>query len=134
MLPIYPFVVYLCSVLLSNGQYRGVKVSIGISATLFILILPATIILKDKVPDLFDSYVIVYTAIAILAGAGAVALICLYRNHVFKAFSRFLIPCLICPNSSFLASAWFLVSSSIASWYLMFARIRPLLIFSLFVA
>lgn len=87
MLPIYPFVVYLCSVLLSNGQYRGVKVSIGISATLFILILPATIILKDKVPDLFDSYVIVYTAIAILAGAGVVALICLYRNHVFKALT-----------------------------------------------
>lgn len=86
LLPIYPFVVYLCSILLEkNINNKGVKISIGIPAILVIFILPAAIILKNKIPDLYSYSVIAFTAIAILAGGGVMALVSIYRNRVLKA-------------------------------------------------
>ena len=88
MLPIYPFVVYLCSILLErNMSNKGVKISIIIPAILVILILPAAIILKDKIPDLYSYSAIAFTAIAILAGGGVMALVWIYKNHVLKAIT-----------------------------------------------
>lgn len=88
LLPVYPFVVYLCSILLEkNRNDKGVKISIIIPAIIVILILPAAIILKDKIPDLYSYSAIAYAAVAILAGGGIMALIWVYKNHVHKAIA-----------------------------------------------
>ena len=88
LLPVYPFVVYLCSILLEkNRNDKGVKISIIIPAIIVILILPTAIILKDKIPDLYSYSAIAYAAVAILAGGGIMALVCVYKNHVHKAIA-----------------------------------------------
>ena len=88
LLPVYPFVVYLCSILLEkNRNDKGVKISIIIPAIIVILILPTAIILKDKIPDLYSYSAIAYAAVAILAGGGIMALIWVYKNHVHKAIA-----------------------------------------------
>ena len=88
LLPVYPFVVYLCSILLEkNRNDKGVKISIIIPAIIVNLILPTAIILKDKIPDLYSYSAIAYAAVAILAGGGIMALVCVYKNHVHKAIA-----------------------------------------------
>lgn len=86
LLPVYPFVVYLCSILLAkDADNAGVRIAIGIPAALLILALPAAVVLMDIAPGLRDHSPFIYGGAAILAAGGVTAIAMLFREQVLKA-------------------------------------------------
>ena len=85
LLPVYPFVVYLCAILfVQNINNRAIKTTIAISAILVILILPATIMLRGIIPD-YGYSTIAFTGIAMLTIGGITAIIMLFKKQILQA-------------------------------------------------
>lgn len=84
MLPIYPFVVYLCSSLLYHNQSSWVKAGIALPAGIMMLAFPVFIVVKPYLS--YDvSNMLNYIGIAILSAAGSVAMYMLSENKLQKA-------------------------------------------------
>lgn len=86
LLPVYPFVIYLCCVLLPESIHqRSIKMAVYLPSIACILLLPAAIILKDRLPDLSDYSVFAFTGIAVTTIGGIAAIILLHKEHISKA-------------------------------------------------
>lgn len=89
LLPVYPFVVYLCSaMLIRDCKDKAIKVSIGIPIAVLLISLIGAMFFRDKLADIY-SYSninsIVYVCTALLMIGSLITLILLYRGHVLKA-------------------------------------------------
>lgn len=86
LLPIYPFVVYLSSSLLSHfGKTRLTRIMILIPAILAVLVLPVSFFITDKIPYEYDNLFVVRLGLFLLCLAGVIALFMLAYNHAQKA-------------------------------------------------
>lgn len=100
LLPIYPFAVYLCSILFSrNSRAKGLKVAIGIPAVVFTFVFPAFLVVGNKIPYPCSG-VLPYlaTGILTLSGASALFLICKskYEKSVIHIGYGFLLTVFVC--------------------------------------
>ena len=88
MLPIYPFIVYLCSMLIMRNQnHIAVKTTVTIPAVLFLLVLPSFFIFKDNIPYADGNIAPVYIGLVILCAGGIMALVMLRRGRTLRAIT-----------------------------------------------
>ncbi|MFT3738650.1 MAG: hypothetical protein QM786_07810 [Breznakibacter sp.] len=81
LLPVYPFVVYLCSSLFpANSNSRGIKAVIGATAAFFTLGLPVFLLAEKHIPYNLSG-IIPYFGASLLSIGGAMALAMLLRNR-----------------------------------------------------
>jgi len=86
LLPIYPFVVYLCSSLLPHfDKTRMTRIMILVPAILAILAFPVSFFITDKIPYRYDSLLVVRLGLFLLCLAGMAALVMLAYNRAQKA-------------------------------------------------
>lgn len=86
LLPIYPFVVYLCSSLLSHfDKTRTTRVMILIPAVLAILALPVSPFIVGKIPYDYDNLFMVWLGLSLLCLAGIAAVVMLRYNRAQEA-------------------------------------------------
>lgn len=82
LLPIYPFVVYLASAMLSRmGGGRAVRVSVMIPAAIFVLLWPASFFITGRIPFEYDSLLMLGAA----SLAGLFAVLAIRRNKIGNA-------------------------------------------------
>ena len=89
LMPIYPFVVYLCSaIFLTNHSTKSEKICIGFPAAIFVLFLPCLFIAKNYVPDEFNfiyKITLLYVGAGLFSLSGLVAFWMLKMNKMFGA-------------------------------------------------
>lgn len=86
MLPIYPFVIYLCSSLLSRFDKTWLtKAAIILLAVLSVLIFPASFVIAGKLPYVYTDLFVIRIGIALLSLSGAAALVLLRYGFVQRA-------------------------------------------------
>lgn len=78
LLPIYPFVVYLCaSVMLANRDTVGVKIGVGVAAAVFALMLPGYIVAGKHLPfEITGALPYIGTGIMTAGGIAGIVMIC----------------------------------------------------------
>lgn len=86
MLPVYPFIVYLCSALLHDNRSPWVKTAIALPAGAFILVFPVFFVVKPHLSYEINN-VLNYTGIAILSVAGVMSLYMLSKNKIQNAIT-----------------------------------------------
>ena len=85
LLPLYPFIVYLCAAFLTQlKDEKSVKFGIGISVIIFILLFPALILFGDQLAEHIKG-LLPYIGIGILSVTSLLALRLLLRCQVRKA-------------------------------------------------
>ena len=86
MLPIYPFVIYLCSSLLPHFEKTKItQITVLIPAVLAVLALPVSFFVISKIPYNYENLFVVRFGLSILCLAGLVALIMLKYKYVQRA-------------------------------------------------
>lgn len=85
MLPIYPFAVYLCSILLyESPKALVVKTGIAVPAVMAMLALPVLAAVEKRLP--FDMHnILIYIGVAVFSAAGAVSIQMLLKNKLTNA-------------------------------------------------
>lgn len=82
MLPIYPFVVYLASSLLSRfAKSMAIKITIAIPVGIAILAFPISFLLVHKVPYEYSSLIAARFGLFLLMTGGVIAAVLLYRKQ-----------------------------------------------------
>ena len=86
LLPEYPFIVYLCSIILmDNLNNKFVKIAITIPALLFALILPVIIAFGHEIFAILNSPILLLAACIMLTFGGVVAIILLHKKQTLRA-------------------------------------------------
>ena len=86
LLPEYPFIVYLCSIILmDNLNNKFVKMAITVPALLFALILPAIIVFSHKIFAILNNPILLLAACTMLTFGGVVAIILLHKKQTLRA-------------------------------------------------
>ena len=87
LLPEYPFIVYLCSIILmDNLNNKFVKMAITVLALLFALILPAIIVFSHKIFAILNNPILLLAACTMLTFGGVVAIILLHKSKLLEPF------------------------------------------------
>lgn len=88
MLPVYPFVVYLCSSLLVHFDgTRITKIVVFVLAIVAILIFPVSFLVVEKIPYAYDSLLMVQIGIGLLCLSGIAALLLVRSGFVQRAIA-----------------------------------------------
>lgn len=86
MLPIYPFVAYLASAMLSRmGGGGAVRLGVMIPAVVFLMLWPASFVVKGLIPVGIENFLIIRIGLAAASLGGMFAIISLYRNRISQA-------------------------------------------------
>jgi hypothetical protein len=86
MLPIYPFVVYLASAMLSRmGGGKAVKAGVLIPAVVFVVLWPASLFADSLLPIRIESLLFIRIGLGFASLGGLLALLSLYRNRIGQA-------------------------------------------------
>lgn len=83
MVPIYPFVVYLCAALLSRLESTlPIKVAIGIPAGVLTLVFPLSLFIQNRIPAQYSGLMFLSIALCMLSVCGGIALFMLYKKRI----------------------------------------------------
>ena len=86
LLPLYPFVVYLCASLLAPfEQTKAVRFMVYLPAALAVLAFPVSFFVAGKISYAYDSLFMVHLALLLLFASGLVALFLLKRKQIQRA-------------------------------------------------
>lgn len=88
MLPVYPFVIYLSSGLLSRFEKTWItRVAVLTLATVAVLIFPASFFVVDHIPYLYNDLSMIRIGMGCLGLSGVVAILCVRSGFVKRAIA-----------------------------------------------
>lgn len=88
LLPIYPFVTYLTSILLfHNGTTLAAKICVAVTAIVFALLYPVSYMVAGEIPFEYKNLTMVHIGLFIVSAGGVMSLVYLWRKNISGAIT-----------------------------------------------